>query len=497
LWAFGQPIVLLPRDLLARLAPEQIEGILTHELAHLARRDHWTRRLEFVVQATHWWNPIAWAACDQVREAEEACCDAMVARAFPASGKQYGRALLESLSFLSDGVYVPLMASGLTGANSIKRRLVMILNERTSERLGWRGRLSVAVMSLCLLVGSVALTAAPPVEQPQSADDQKTAAEANEDPDAAQYLWLANSFAAGNLIRDPRRLADRHDLNSLMLAGPRITDADLESLARSPQLVELGLIDAGVKGPGLQQLKGLEKLETLVLAGPSVTDAWIEQLPNLAGLKTLRLWGAGITNQGLASLARFHNLETLSLQGVRIGGEGLEVLRQLPKLKSLSLKHTRVDDRDLEALADLPDLEHLSLASPNVKGPGLAHILSAKNLRELQFVGKGVTDAWMREVEPLRNVEWIELHSTSVTGDGLAAIKGWSKLKSAYLNQNPIDDRAIPHLSGLYRLNQLELNDTAMTQGGISQLSEALPDTGIGFRVPEEKASPYGGSRAN
>lgn len=490
-WAVGQPIVLLPKELLARLAADQVDAVLVHELAHVVRRDHWTRKLEFLVCALHWWNPISRFVREQLREAEEGCCDAIVALKCPTSPKRYGHALLEGLAFLNDGVHVPLVASGLSGTNSIKRRLAMILDGNVNQRLGWLGRVSVTALALCLLVGSVALTAAPPDEPSLSGDGDQAKADPTEDPDAAHYRSLAGAIVSGSAIRDPRRLAERTDLVSVMLEGPKITDADLGRVGQSPQLVELGLIDTGVKGSGLQHLKGLDKLETLVLVGPTVTDAWLENLPELERLKTLRLWGVDITNRGLQSLARFPNLEGLYIQGVGIGGGGLDVLRQLPKLKRLDLKYTKVDDRDLQVLADLPQLEHLSLGSPKVKGPGLANLLAAKNLRELQFVGKGATDAWMQEVEPLRNVEWIELHTTGVTSNGLAAIEHWSKLKHAYLNQNPIDDRSVPHLAGLYRLDIIELNGTNLTPAGIARLHDALPDTGVGFRAADENVDPY------
>src|SRR5262249_52937721 len=79
LWAVaGSPRLLLPADLLSRLSKEQRATLLAHELAHLRRRDHWVRGLEFVVSALYWWHPVVWWACRELREAEEQCCDAWV-----------------------------------------------------------------------------------------------------------------------------------------------------------------------------------------------------------------------------------------------------------------------------------------------------------------------------------------------------------------------------------------------------------------------------------
>ena len=48
LWsAFGPTRLLLPRDLPDLIDEKQLETLLLHELAHLRRRDHWVRYLEF------------------------------------------------------------------------------------------------------------------------------------------------------------------------------------------------------------------------------------------------------------------------------------------------------------------------------------------------------------------------------------------------------------------------------------------------------------------
>ena len=62
LWVpfFGPPRLLLPAELWGRLDAIQQQAILAHELAHLARRDHWVRRLEAAVLGLYWWDPVAW-----------------------------------------------------------------------------------------------------------------------------------------------------------------------------------------------------------------------------------------------------------------------------------------------------------------------------------------------------------------------------------------------------------------------------------------------------
>src|SRR5207253_3162004 len=60
LWAGGgRPLLLLPERLAEHLGGDRLDTVLTHELAHLRRRDHWVRRLEFVALGLYWWLPVA------------------------------------------------------------------------------------------------------------------------------------------------------------------------------------------------------------------------------------------------------------------------------------------------------------------------------------------------------------------------------------------------------------------------------------------------------
>ena len=97
LWAVvGRPRILLPRTLWTGFDPDHREAVLAHELAHLARGDHWMRRFELVVLALYWWCPVAWIAVRELRRAEEACCDARVLGVVPDRAVAYAEALVRA-----------------------------------------------------------------------------------------------------------------------------------------------------------------------------------------------------------------------------------------------------------------------------------------------------------------------------------------------------------------------------------------------------------------
>jgi beta-lactamase regulating signal transducer with metallopeptidase domain len=168
LWAVGgPPRLFVPADLAGTIDDAQMDTLLVHELAHLRRRDHWVRVLEFVVMGLYWCHPVVWYARRALREAEEQCCDAWVVSTLPGAGRTYASALIDTLDFLSSTQpAAPLLASGLGQVADLKRRLTMILRGTTPRALSWPGCLAV------LAVGAFFLPLLPAV-QAQAPDKEE------------------------------------------------------------------------------------------------------------------------------------------------------------------------------------------------------------------------------------------------------------------------------------------------------------------------------------
>ncbi|MGE9269350.1 MAG: M56 family metallopeptidase, partial [Verrucomicrobiales bacterium] len=75
---FIKPAILLPISLASRLKPEQIEAVLAHELAHLARRDTWAVLVQRVVETVLFFHPAVWWMSRRMEEAREEACDDLV-----------------------------------------------------------------------------------------------------------------------------------------------------------------------------------------------------------------------------------------------------------------------------------------------------------------------------------------------------------------------------------------------------------------------------------
>ncbi|MFQ9772605.1 MAG: M56 family metallopeptidase [Oscillospiraceae bacterium] len=69
--------------------------MLSHERAHLARRDHWWKPLGFALLAVYWFNPLLWLAYTLLCRDIELACDERVLRGMDAGQvKDYSSALL-------------------------------------------------------------------------------------------------------------------------------------------------------------------------------------------------------------------------------------------------------------------------------------------------------------------------------------------------------------------------------------------------------------------
>jgi len=70
-----RPVIWLPATLLTRMAPEQIEAILAHELAHVRRLDWLWNTLQCAVETLLFYHPAMWWLSRSIRQERENACD--------------------------------------------------------------------------------------------------------------------------------------------------------------------------------------------------------------------------------------------------------------------------------------------------------------------------------------------------------------------------------------------------------------------------------------
>ncbi|HEV3303237.1 MAG TPA: M56 family metallopeptidase [Planctomycetaceae bacterium] len=165
-------VLLLPQTLLSSLKEEERTTLLAHELAHLHRRDHWVSWITVLVVSLYWWHPVAWFSRRQLRRAADECCDGWVVKWFPDKTLSYAESMMKTVDFLADGAQrATTLASGFGQLRSLKRRLVMVIENRTSHRLRWPIRFASYAIAMVLLLISplLVLTTGPRLTADDSA----------------------------------------------------------------------------------------------------------------------------------------------------------------------------------------------------------------------------------------------------------------------------------------------------------------------------------------
>ncbi|UCC67016.1 MAG: M56 family metallopeptidase, partial [Armatimonadota bacterium] len=70
-----RPAIVIPTSALAGLTPEQLEAVLSHELAHIRRYDHLVNLAQSVVEILLFYHPAVWWVSGAIRSERENCCD--------------------------------------------------------------------------------------------------------------------------------------------------------------------------------------------------------------------------------------------------------------------------------------------------------------------------------------------------------------------------------------------------------------------------------------
>ncbi len=149
---YFKPVILMPVGAVNALTPQQVEAILAHELAHIARADYLFNLLQSMVEVLYYFNPGVWWISANIREERENCCDD-IAVELCGDNLDYARALVQLQEL---GWQRPPLAMTFTGK---KRQLLqrvrrLLYQTQSSTRyMQWR-----FVATLCLLLFLVVLS---------------------------------------------------------------------------------------------------------------------------------------------------------------------------------------------------------------------------------------------------------------------------------------------------------------------------------------------------
>jgi beta-lactamase regulating signal transducer with metallopeptidase domain len=197
LWS---PIVAVSPAIVARLEPDELDRIVTHELAHVVRRDDWAEFVQAIVRALVGWHPGVWWLDRRLRAEREAACDDWVV-ALTGGAVPYAASLVK-LADLRQCAAVPLpLAPGAVSRSLLTARVTRLLDRRRNQsirgsRLSMAGAATLALL-LSLQLSSIDLVAAAPTPDAPASIETPVPA-----PDGELPTPVRDTARAGGSPRD-------------------------------------------------------------------------------------------------------------------------------------------------------------------------------------------------------------------------------------------------------------------------------------------------------
>ena len=156
---FRRPAVVVPETLLNEFTPEELDHVLLHELAHLARYDDWTNLFARLIGALLPIHPVAVWLVKQIEQDREAACDDWVV-AMTGEARPYA-ASLTRLFELCSARRRQLLATGMADrASHLGERIEALL--RSGRDFAPRVSLVRVALGAAILLGLVLASAQAP-----------------------------------------------------------------------------------------------------------------------------------------------------------------------------------------------------------------------------------------------------------------------------------------------------------------------------------------------
>lgn len=514
-----RPAVILPRAYVETLAPDDLSAILTHELAHLVRRDPLVGLLQRLLAIIYWPHPLVHMLNRKLSRAREEICDNFVLQQQSSAG--YAELLfrlvqappaLAACSDLAPGWTI----SFLDPRWKLEDRIAGILDGGRHLAIGFRRAVFGVAGIVCLVVllllagirtATVAETA--PFAIKSAPQDEY---------DALVELAAMQLTAHGDLFLRFHCLRHIQFLERRGFSGKEFIE-QLRTQSREP-VRDASLWFVPPKAwPLIGRLKSLQSLEIVASELPEEAWATIASLPRL---RQVRINNAKSISAGVMQLKSLSNLESLSLDfsplihgsGLRrkvLGklsesetawvqefrrGQGdwhekisetavfadrlLEQLSVLKNLQSISVWNGHISDRGVRALAAFPELKELEISFLKFTLDEARVMGTLSHLKGLRL--SEVDDAMLIELCKLEDLEELRAWSGGVTDASIPELLKLTKLRQLGLNGNQLTDDGLQKLATLKHLERLDVpHAKRITPEGVREFRKMRPDCEVRF----------------
>jgi len=119
-------VVVLPVSAVLSLAPEELEVVLAHELAHIRRADFFWNLVQTLAETLFFFHPAVWWINARIRDERELCCDDLALQVCP-NPVAYAEALLRLEEQRGMNCRLAMALDGHQSAHTLRRRIARIL----------------------------------------------------------------------------------------------------------------------------------------------------------------------------------------------------------------------------------------------------------------------------------------------------------------------------------------------------------------------------------
>ena len=156
-----RPAIFIPLSVLTGMAPELVEALLAHELAHIKRHDYLVNLVQSAIEVILFYHPAVWWISNRIRIEREQICDDLAARAL---GEPRRLALaLQELDLLQ--LRIPHLAQAAHGGNLMSRIRRLIHPE--PRTLAWKAMISIlGITAACVASAAISSSRLQDVPKP-------------------------------------------------------------------------------------------------------------------------------------------------------------------------------------------------------------------------------------------------------------------------------------------------------------------------------------------
>ncbi len=150
-----RPSILIPKTLVPRLQPHDLQAVLLHELAHIKRGDLWVNLIQTLLQVIYFYNPFLWLANVVIRRVREQAVDEAVLVAMGEAAHDYPETLLNvaKLAFKQRPALSLRLIGVVESKSALRSRIKHILHRPLPKtaKLGLLGLMLVFIVAAFLL----------------------------------------------------------------------------------------------------------------------------------------------------------------------------------------------------------------------------------------------------------------------------------------------------------------------------------------------------------